>query len=182
MVYFISSEWIRSHSNIEQNISDKFLISAIRETQTINLQSIIGSSLYNSLYEKVENDNVSGYYKVLLEQIQYFMLYQTLANICIIVSYKTGNTGIVTTSDSLNGVNNASLSEVFKIQAHYQSRADFYQARIEDFMREYKDEFPELTCGCTCNGIAPNFDSAANLSPIFLGGNRGRITRKKCCK
>jgi hypothetical protein len=51
-VLLISEDYIKSESNLDNNISGKYLQSAIKLAQDIELQSLIGTKLLEALQKK----------------------------------------------------------------------------------------------------------------------------------
>jgi hypothetical protein len=51
-VLLISEDYIKSESNLDNNVSGKYLQSAIKLAQDIELQSLIGTKLLEALQKK----------------------------------------------------------------------------------------------------------------------------------
>lgn len=173
-VLLVSEAFVREQCTIDENLSGKYLLPAIREAQFINLREIIGTSLLDKLTELVRDRAVEEEgnepYADLLDRIQFFLAYQTAARVTMNVSYKTANKGVVKTSD--DRVENASYNEVIAVSNYNQAIADSYALRIQDFIWDNRPHFPELKT-CDCRRIRANLYSAATCG-IFLGGARGK--------
>ena len=85
-VLLISEDYLKTESFLDDNVSGKYLLTAIKMAQDIELQSIIGTNLLHSIQKKVF-DNVidledNKRYKDLLDNyIQPFLLYQVLQSL-----------------------------------------------------------------------------------------------------
>lgn len=142
----------------------------------MGLEPTIGKCLYGKLINLISDGSIqypeNADYKALLDDyIQPYLLYKTLGNIVPISNVKMANIGTVLTNDE--HIVNLTQGEADLIENHYVERADFYIGRLQDFLKEHKETYPELECGCKKN----NLSSAASTG-LFLGGKRGRIVRK----
>lgn len=187
-VLLISEDKIKTLSGLDDNIWGKNLLPAVREAQEIGLQGIIGSCLYERLCSMVEDgsimDNENIAYKTLLDnQIQYYLLYKVISDLIPIIGVKLGNIGVVISNDE--HVQNLTEDERSRVDTYYEQKADWYTKRLQDFLKANKELFPELNCGCECDGnVKPNLESAASTG-LWLGGYRNPtprlIKRKMCC-
>lgn len=168
-----STTTIRTITNISDNVSDKYLLSALREAQEQGLVEIIGQPLLDALKAMVEGGTVdyNEPYKRLLDHIKYYLCYKSVSNLCVIVSFKIDNIGVNQTSDE--NVRAVEMKDVFKMSDYYLQRSDFYRKRIQDYLLKNKSDFPELE-SVSDNQINPNLATTASTG-LFLGGRRGRI-------
>ena len=184
-VLLISEDKIKTLSGLDDNIWGKNLLPAVREAQEIGLQGIIGSCLYERLCSMVEDgsimDNENIAYKTLLDnQIQYYLLYKVISDLIPIIGVKLGNIGVVISNDE--HVQNLNEDERSRVDTYYLYRSDFYCKRLQEFLLENKDLYPELD-ECSCNQMKVNLESAASTG-LWLGGYRSpypRIIKRKIC-
>lgn len=169
-----SADFVRGISNISNNLQDKFLASALRETQDVDFQQVVGTKMLNRLCNLVQTGDITKEenkkYKQLLDEGQWFMAYSTIAKICVISSVKIDNIGLNTTNDV--NANQISINDVFKIQDFYIKKADYYKGRFQDYCAEHRHEFEEMK-NLSCYDVKPELNSAASCN-IFLGGARGK--------
>lgn len=173
-ILLISEDKVKTLSNLDNNVFGKWLLPSIREAQDVNLQSIIGSCLYNHILTLVENGEITlpenELYKDLLDnQIRDFLLYQTLVNIIPLINVNMANMGSVVSNDEHIQV--LSQGNIDLVRGYYQGLADVYQKRLQDYLLNNCDSFPELNM-CSCDGIKPNLHSNTNSIGIWLGGRR----------
>lgn len=182
-VLLISEDKIKTLSGLDNNIWGKNLLPAIREAQEIGLQGIIGSCMYERLCSMVEDgsimDNKNSAYKSLLDnQIQYYLLYKVISDLIPIIGIKLANIGVVISNDE--HIQNLTEDERSRVDTYYEQRSDFYCKRLQEYLLNNKELYPELD-ECACNNMKANLESAASTG-LWLGGYRSHIINdKKCC-
>lgn len=169
-----SEDFVKSISPISDNLSGKYLLSAIREAQEIHLKCVIGSALLERCKELVrsgEIDNAKyGDYAELVERCRYYLAYMAIAECVPKVSFKVANAGVVRTTDE--HLQAPSYAEVALVEKQYRNKADFYCYELQKWLCANRSQFPELT-ECECERIGANLRSSASCG-IFLGGARGK--------
>lgn len=177
-VLLSSENAIKATTDISENVSSKYILSALREAQEVSLKGIIGVAMLDKLKVLVEDKAVeepeNERYKDLIGKCQYYLAYMTIVELIGRVSYKIGNAGLVKASDENLQV--ASLQEIISQKEFYQSKADFFRLELQQYIINEKSAFPEID-DCVCRKIHSNLNSAASCG-IFLGGRRGKITRR----
>lgn len=181
IVYLINPSSIKDITNISDNLSDKYIRSALRESQDIGLNQVLGTRLLDKLYTLVSTGRIkdaeNAKYKRLLDNhIGYYLAYETITNVVVIASVKIDNAGAVT-SDA-EKTNSLDLKDVFKIENYYRQKSDFYKARLQAYLRMEHDNFPELEYEDAYNTLAEI--ETAYTSSIFLGGKRGKKPYRPC--
>ncbi len=184
--FFISPDDIKGSSYVNYNLSDDLLGKAIRETQDIHLQAIIGSNLYYRLQELVFNaiqdsgetidDEGFEAYKELLEgYVQPYLEEKTQAVLCVPATYKLRNFGVAKNSDT--NIESPSLRDVMALQKRFNTSSAKYATRLSMWLCANKDAFPELsetTCGCGIF-VPAVLGKKFVATGLVLGG-----TRNKC--
>lgn len=134
-VLLISEDYLKTESFLDDNVSGKYLLTAIKLAQDVELQSIIGTVLLESIQKKVLENQIDGYenkaYKKLLDEyIQPFLLYQVLSEIVIPISYKMSNFGVMQSSDEKDyAVDNKQINLV---RTYYRDKANVYKERLQN--------------------------------------------------
>ena len=174
-VLLISSKTLREHTNISDNITDNFLLPAIREVQVVHLQQVLGSSLYEKLLDLVSEGTISQEenkaYKTLIDKSKEFLMYSVMAQIIPITAFKIDNAGTYqsATNEERNVLN---LADTMQVADMYTHKADYYKMRLQSFLMEHREDYPELS-DCDYYNIHNNLYSAAS-SGLWLGGKRGK--------
>ena len=176
-ILFTTADFIRSVTIVSDNLQDKYILSSIREAQDIEFQQVVGTRLYNRLKMLIEDESIlldyNEHYRELLDKAQYFIAYQTLANLTVNSTYKINNIGLNTISD--DNVTTPSLSDTFKLSKYYTDKADHYKMMLQNWLLKNKSYFPELLKS-DISELSANVHSAASCN-VFLGGARGKVSR-----
>ncbi|MCR5071211.1 MAG: hypothetical protein K6A62_04720 [Bacteroidales bacterium] len=181
MEILLSSEtFIKSITNISDNVAGKYILPSLREAQNVGLKGIVGSCLLAKLKELATIDTtthtrpidaqINAAYKELVEQAQYYLAYKTLVEVANKVSYKITNFGVAKSTDENLQV--ASFDEIAKQQYYYEAKADAACRDLQKWILDNAASFPELDA-CACEAIRSNLYSSASCG-LFLGGARGK--------
>lgn len=173
-ILLTSEDYVKSFSNISDNLSGKYLLSAIREAQETELRGILGSCLLEDLKGRVRAGTLEGDYKELVDRAQPFLAYTAIVNVIDMTSYKITNFGLAKSSDENLTV--ATLDEIQAEKGFYQSKADARCYDLQTWVLQNRESFPELDV-CACERRRANLTSAY-AGGIVLGGARGKRTRR----
>ena len=173
-VLLISESYIKSVTNISDNIAGDYLLPSIKLAQDINLESTIGTRLLQKLQKLVfdndiSNENNSNYKLLLDKYIQPYLAYATIQHIVPTVAYKIYNQGVLRTDDDKSY--NITSNEVDKVMDYYNHIANTYKKRLQLFLIANYNEFPELLNWKSLADIKSNLYSAAGCN-LSLGGPR----------
>jgi len=182
MILLTSTEYIKSHSALNDNTYDKMIVPALERAQDIELCEVLGECLVESLQTMVSgetiDDSENAMYKTLLDDyIQPFLTYTVISNITLELGQVMGNGGIDTITDEHR--QSLTMEERGQLKDYWKHAADSYRKKMQTFLKNNYSSFPELG-GCSCNTGA-HLESAASTS-IWLGGARGKIIRHSCCR
>ena len=173
-IYLTSENFIKSNSTINDNIDNKYLQSAMRESQEINLQSLIGTRLLRKLQNLVKTNEIENsgntIYKECVDQCQYFLLYHTVAKLVMITGIHISNFGPNSPSDE--NMDKVYFSELGNVEQYWVNKADHYGLMLQNWLLENRNSLPEL-CKKKVSELHSNLYSAASCG-LFLGGARGR--------
>lgn len=173
-ILLTSEAFVKSVTNISDNIAGKYILPAIREAQEQGLKGILGDCLLAKLKNLSGTNQLTGKYKELVDHCQYYLAYLAIVEVTNKVSYKIGNFGVAKSNDENLSV--ASYEEITQMQYYYQSKVDSHCLDLQNWILQNKESFSELST-CQCNKIASNLHSAASCG-IWLGGPRGKHRRR----
>lgn len=177
-VFVISPTFVRESSNLSNNIQDKFLQTAIRETTEIDFQNVVGTKMLKKIKDLILSGDINKdeyvKYSEMLNIAKYFLLYSVIKRIIPVANVKLDNIGVNFTSDA--NVQTGSINEMFRIQSYYEKQADYFEKILQDFCRQNYAMLPELSC-TQYGPVQSHLNSSANC-PIFLGGARGKHSYK----
>lgn len=175
-VLLISEDYIKSTTNISDNIAGYYLLPSIKLAQDIDLESTIGTQLLEKIQELIYNNDISNenksMYKFLLDNyIQPYLAYATIKHLTPTVAYKLANQGVIRTDDEKSY--NITSNEVDKVMDYYSHLSNTYKKRLQLFLIANYNEFPELINWKSIADIRANLYSAAGCN-VNLGGPRGK--------
>lgn len=160
-VMLISPQKVKSYGVINLNVNESEVGNAIRISQNIYLQDIIGTDLVEHVQELVYNkvkgtgssidDEENEAYKVLLDDyLVPVLVYRTAVELCTLMTLKIRNMGVIKNSDTNVQATNA--GDVKYMAEYYETF--FYDAvnKMMDFLCENKEAYVEVPDGfCTCS-------------------------------
>ena len=181
-IMLISPDTVKSASYVNYNVDDGTIGASIREGQEIHLQSIIGSNMLYRLQQlvKAQMDGLmdgidaeeNELYKELLDDyIEPYLANKIQALLCMPISMKIRNLGVVKTGDT--NVDGPSLKDVMALQTRYNGMAARYATYLSKYLCAHVKDFPELTqgdCGCGLF-IKPVLGKTFVETGLVLGGN-----------
>lgn len=173
-VLLCNEDYIKTFTNISDNISGDYILPAIYFAQRQNLEECLGTALVRKLQELVGNEEIENFenehYKILLDDyIQDYLAFQAVSEIVVNTSFKINNLGANRTDDEK--AYGLSFSEVYKLRDYYKGKADYLMYRMQRFLIANYADYPELVEYKTIADLQTNLYSAADV-PIFLGGAR----------
>lgn len=173
-VLLVSEDYIKTNSAMFDNYFGKWLLPAIKNAQSIHLQSILGTCLYEKLLDlvktgQIKNEENQKYKDLLDDYVREYLMYVVLKESVPIANVKLANLGTTINKDEY--MVNITQGEADILQKGFEDKADFYCKRMQQFLLNYYDAFPELSeCECNCcYTIKPNLYSSSS-SGIWLGG------------
>lgn len=177
-IFLTNEQMIRGMSLIDNNVESKYILSALREAQDVGLQEIMGKTLLDKCKSLVESgitepENVA--YKELVDECQLYLVYKTVANLCLITNVKISNGGLQQTGDE--NLTTLNLDDTFTYEQHLNDKANFYMRRLQEYLWENRDDLPELTVR-KCNQLNCNLNSSADVG-VWLGGARSKRRRRR---
>lgn len=175
-VLLTDEKFVKGLVNIDENLANKYLRSALIEAQEIELREVLGDCLLDTLKGMVQDGEIPEIYNLLIEKCQYALAYKAITNLCMTATYKVANVGAVTTSD--DNVHNLSWSDLVGVRDYYTHKADNFVYQLQTFLLQNKSSFPELK-ECDCERIKSHLRTASTCG-LWLGGVRGRWLRGKC--
>lgn len=172
-ILLTSEAFVKSVTNVSDNLAGKYILPSIREAQEQGLKSILGDCLLSKVKHLFNTDSLDGIYKELVDHCQYYLAYDAIVEVTNKVSFKIGNFGVAKSTDENLQV--ASYDEIVKMQYYYQTKVDAYCLELQQWLLQNRESIPELT-ESQCRKLSSNLHSAASCG-IFLGGGRGKIRR-----
>lgn len=166
--YFLSTTDLREDLPVHGNIDDIFLKPAIWQAQTIQIQSFLGSQLYDEIAGQIDAGTVTALNTTLLTLINPALGYYAMSETIRPATFQTTNRG-VGTKDGQN-FTSASLQEIANLETHYKNRAQWYSQRLINYLIANVTDYPLYDASATdCYDILPkknSFTSSIYIPPI----------------
>lgn len=143
-VLMISESRLKKITSIDENVEPDDLVPFITQAQDLKIQSILGTYFFNNLKVRISDGTTTAAEKTLLNDyiaplIANYATYLALPSL----NYKIKNKSVLNPS-SEESVNTA-LAELKYLRENYKSTAEFYEARLLDYLCDYSDLFPDYT-------------------------------------
>ena len=172
-ILLTSEQFVKSVTNVSDNLAGKYILPSIREAQEQGLKGILGDCLLSKVKHLFETNSLEGIYKEVVDHCQYYLAYSAIVEVTNKVSFKIGNFGVAKSQDENLQV--ASYDEIVKMQYYYQTKVDAYCLELQQWLLQNRESIPELT-ECHCRKLSSNLHSAASCG-VYLGGGRGKVRR-----
>lgn len=173
-IYFMSMDKLKENSLVNENVADYLLLNAIYDAQKINLQSAIGSDLYDTFETLITTGDInlpanSNYKLVLNNEIVDVLVNWGLYYILPSVWVKIQNKSVLKqNSDNSTPVEKGDLAY---IRNDVKYKADFYVLRLIDKLTELG------LMSCLHNGTQSNIPTY-NAGIVFERGTINYADRK----
>jgi len=169
--FLISEAKLREFTDIANNVDSALIKNAIRESQDISLQRIIGTLLYEKIMDLVDsgdiNDSTYSDYKTLLDSyIQDFLIYAAYYYALDVIYLRSRNNGLI----QPNGGENSDAVDRSLYNMKRQSvenKMEYYADRLTNYIIEEDSLFPELNESNKLYEQNPNYDSKYRAGFVF---------------
>jgi len=144
-VQLISEAKIREFTDMNNNVDSKLIVNAIRESQDIDLQRLLGTLLYDQILSDVQNNTLTGVYQSLVDDyIQNFLLYATYYYTLEYIYTRPRNNGLLTPT---GGDNSESVDRsMYNVKRQsVQNKREFYAEKLTDYLIENQNSYPEIS-------------------------------------
>ena len=98
-ILLTSESFVRSVTNVSDNLAGKYILPSIREAQEQGLKSILGDCLLSKVKQLISSNTLDGKYKELVDHCQYYLAYAAIVEVTNKVSFKIGNFGVAKSQD-----------------------------------------------------------------------------------
>ena len=146
--FLLSEIKLREYTDLDNNVDSALIKNAIRESQDIRLQSIIGTLLYNKIMDLVDNNEIdlpaNSNYKTLLDNyIQNYLIYASYWYALDAIYLRSRNNGLIKPTGGENSVDVDRSLYNLKRQS-VEGKMEFYAEKLTEYIIEENTLFPEL--------------------------------------
>lgn len=139
--HFINTDYVYKWTIIEDNVDPDLIFKYIEQAQTINIQEVLGSNLYNKLV--TDCPDFTGYYRTLVKDyIQPAQAQWVVYHIIPFINYKLTNKAI--SQKSSDNSQPSALADIKFLMDKVRINAEFLSERIKDYIKNNETQFPEF--------------------------------------
>lgn len=170
--YFVSAQFIKDYTFVDENVDEKYLMVAIKEAQEIYIREYLGTGLYNDLTTNIVANTVSSNYQTLLNDyivpaLKYWAMYEAAP----FLKFKFTNKNVVNKNSDNSSASD--IKEFEKVMKWIEDKARFYTERCVRYLLQNQTTYPlYFNPGTGLDTIFPNMNGFD--SDIYLG--RGTLT------
>ena len=139
-VYFISTEYLRQNTPIEDNVDDSKILPFITQAEDTYLQEVIGETGYNALKDAIVNNTltsdeqtfIKNYVQPMVAQFSFYLVFPFL-------NYKATNKSIAKESSEYSQA--SELDEIKFLRSSILDMAEFYKRRMVKWLLDWPGTF-----------------------------------------
>ena len=142
-VFIITADWLKDHVRyISANVDNDLLDLSIIEAQDIELQAILGASLYNRVINDIKAGELTGKYEELtngfiLNVVTYHAIRRAINKMLFRLTNQTVGTY------NRDGVEPVDFQALNFLRSSLKKDADFYTQRLINHLKDNKSDYPE---------------------------------------
>lgn len=137
---FVSQTWITDNTPINEFVEVSLIVPHVQLAQDTHVQELLGTELYEHLQSAVVNNTLTEPEKSLLKIVRRALAYWTLEDSIPFISSRVRNAGV--TKSKSASAENASISEVIRMENMSRSAAQFYAQRAINYLCTNASSFP----------------------------------------
>jgi hypothetical protein len=169
-VFIISEENLRQFTDINNNVDSELLKNAVRESQDIEIQRILGTKLYEAILDKIKTNTLTGVYEVLvLKWVQNALLYAAYYYALEDIYLRPRNNGLLIPTGGENS-EKADGTWYNRKRQSVQNKKQFYEERLTNYLIQKQGLYPELNANVQLQEMYPDF-GVQYKSPIVMKRN-----------
>ena len=170
-VLFISEDYLKEITPTNLNVDVKEVYSHLLSAQDINIQSVLGSKLYNELKTAITNNTVTTDQETLLQLIKPACAWWSLVFSFRWMNYKIKNIGVQKAHSE--NAESADKSEMIWLLEDLNNRAEFYSERIREYLLINGSKYPSY--------LNPDILGMPDTSTQFSSGVFFPSKSNDCC-
>ena len=165
-VLFISEQYIKDNTIVDENVSMKLLLPTVLDVQNIELHPCLGTGLYEDLQTKISLGSTNANEDTLIKSyiapmlIKYVMVDSTVN---LLARYRNKNVS----NKSSDNSQPVDYKEMRFLMDNWRNKAEFYKERLIKYLCANSSLFPAYCDINDSSDLAP--DSNAFTSSFYLG-------------
>lgn len=166
-VLLISSNKIKSFTEVNDNVDEKLLLSNIQIAQDLGLQTLLGTRFYNHILDGAKNNTLTAAETTLLQDyIQPYLLWRaTWESLPTLWARIMNKAVVVGNTEQGSSIGKGDLSYLRNI---HQNRYEFYAQRLMDYIKNNPSDYPIYYQYTSTDGMAPqkeNYYGGLHIEP-----------------
>jgi hypothetical protein len=143
-VLLVTKEDIFKYTSLKGNVDVDKITPFIKVAQDIEIQTILGTVLYQKVLTDVRTSVLTGNYSTLVYQyVQPMLIHYAMADFLLFHGYEISNAGILRNAPENTVV--PDKSELDTLVRRQRDIAETYRTRVLDYLTYYPQYFPEYT-------------------------------------
>ena len=181
--FLLSEVKLREYTDLDNNVDSALIKNAIRESQDIKLQSVIGTLLYEKIMDLVDTGDIdlpaNSNYKGLLDSyIQNYIIYAAYWYALDAIYLRSRNNGLIKPNGGENS--DAVDRSLYNLKRQsVESKMEFYAQKLTEYIIEEEQLFPELNDSNKLYEQNPDYSSKYGSPFVF---NRNMKTAEEFSK
>lgn len=168
---FISEDYVKSNSRIDENVDIKLIEPTIAEMQDVYLLQYLGSSLFNDLDTKIATSTTNAAEDTLIKDLIAPMLLKFVTmELTNVLLFRYSNKNVSTkSSDNAQPINDNNYTKLISYQ---KDRAEYYGQRLIDYLCGNASTYPAYCSTSNSWDVQPLSNSYT--CGFYLGGTGGK--------
>jgi len=169
--FLISEQFLRTYTDINNNIDTELIKNAIRESQDIGLQAIVGTLLYQKLVTLVDsgdinNEENANYKTLLTDYIQDYLIYASYWYSLDAIYLRSRNNGLI---KPMGGENSEGVErELYNLKRQsIENKMSYYAERLTKYIIEEQGLYPEINNSNKLYEQNPNYNNKYKNGFVF---------------
>lgn len=143
MVYFVTPEWLKANTTVNQNVDVNDVVPLIKTSAQFKVRSYIGSNFFKDLLNKFNIQTLNAAEEILVEDyIKPAIAWRAASEAVINASYQLKNKGLQSQSGDYSA--SPEFKAIMFVQHHYSDKADFYDQKLANFLHKHREDYPEF--------------------------------------
>ena len=153
---FITLKELKRKSIFDGNLDADKIIQFIEVAQDTEIQTYLGTKLYDKLQSDIIANSLTGNYKTLVDDyLKPMLIWYTQAAFIPYAAYQISNGGIY--KHNSENATSVDQSEINALASHATETAEFYTQRFMDYMNYNSNLYPEYVANQN-DGMYPEKD------------------------
>lgn len=172
LVLLTTPKAVKDNSAIQDNVDDKLIVPYIKKSQFTHIHQLLGSNLYEKILSDIENDTLTGNYKILVDRyIKSCLIEWTVYEVMPFISLKLDNKSITKGNSDYSDA--ADLNDLKYLRQTVRDLASFYNQRVINYLKANTSLFPEYLSNTNLDDIKPII-TRNMVGGVYIGnGGRG---------